>query len=295
MCKKRRRRHRSAAKVASLTAAAALLANQVLAQGMDWGQLDAPTPPPARAFGSPSRGCLAGAEALPLDGPGWQVMRPSRHRYFGHPQLIAFIERLAADAEQYGRRHIDRRYGAAAGRADADRPSQPSDRPGCGHLVRACATDSICSRRSGRGVGHLDGLRRWRERRFNELDSLASRFVAKGRSRPAGGPDLREPRHQAHSVQVGDHRPHMAAENSTLVGPRRPLPCPSLVPRGRRCLCSHRADSGGGWLRCIAGVVVFGRSEGGFARKDEDTAEAIDARRPAGRLPSHSRRRVCLG
>ena len=82
---------------------------------------------------------------------------------------------------------------------------------------------------------------------------------------------------------------------STLVGPRRPLPCPTFVPRGRRGLRSRRADSGGRWLRRIAGVVVFGRSEGGFARKDEDAAEAIDARRPAGRLPSHSRRRICVG
>jgi penicillin-insensitive murein endopeptidase len=100
--KKRRRRHRSAAKAASLTAAAALLTNQVFAQGLDWGQVDVPTPPPARAIGSTSRGCLSGAEALPLDGPGWQVMRSSRHRYYGHPQLISFIERLAAEADRMG-------------------------------------------------------------------------------------------------------------------------------------------------------------------------------------------------
>ena len=103
------------------------------------------------------------------------------------PLLRAFpIDRLHRElglgCEPNGRRHIGRRYGAAAGRADADRPSQPPDRPGCRHLVRACAADSICSRRSGRGVGHLDGLRRWRERRCSELDSLASRFVRESRS-----------------------------------------------------------------------------------------------------------------
>jgi penicillin-insensitive murein endopeptidase len=34
--------------------------------------------------------------ALPADGPGWQVMRPSRNRAWGHPVLITFIEHLAA-------------------------------------------------------------------------------------------------------------------------------------------------------------------------------------------------------
>ncbi len=48
-----------------------------------------------QAIGSYAKGCLAGAAALPLDGPDWQVMRPSRHRYWGHPRLVAFIERLA--------------------------------------------------------------------------------------------------------------------------------------------------------------------------------------------------------
>jgi len=41
------------------------------------------------------RGCLRGAIALPADGPNWQVMRPSRDRAWGHPVLIAFLERLA--------------------------------------------------------------------------------------------------------------------------------------------------------------------------------------------------------
>jgi penicillin-insensitive murein endopeptidase len=56
------------------------------------------TPAPGRpeAIGSYERGCLAGAVELPADGPNWQVMRPSRDRAWGHPALIAFIERLAA-------------------------------------------------------------------------------------------------------------------------------------------------------------------------------------------------------
>jgi penicillin-insensitive murein endopeptidase len=49
----------------------------------------------ARAIGSYARGCVAGAKALPVDGRTWQVMRLSRNRNWGHPRLIAFMERLS--------------------------------------------------------------------------------------------------------------------------------------------------------------------------------------------------------
>ena len=49
----------------------------------------------ARTIGFYSRGCLAGGQALPVNGPEWQVMRLSRNRNWGHPALIAFLERFA--------------------------------------------------------------------------------------------------------------------------------------------------------------------------------------------------------
>ncbi len=52
----------------------------------------------ARAIGSFARGCLTGARALPVDGETWQVMRLSRNRMWGHPDLIAMIKRLARRA-----------------------------------------------------------------------------------------------------------------------------------------------------------------------------------------------------
>jgi len=52
----------------------------------------------ARAIGSFARGCLAGAKALPVDGETWQVMRLSRNRMWGHPDLISLIERIARRA-----------------------------------------------------------------------------------------------------------------------------------------------------------------------------------------------------
>jgi penicillin-insensitive murein endopeptidase len=54
----------------------------------------------ARAIGFYSRGCLAGAKALPIDGPAWQAMRLSRNRNWGHPKLVALVEKLAVDAKR---------------------------------------------------------------------------------------------------------------------------------------------------------------------------------------------------
>ena len=54
-----------------------------------------PSAGPARSIGFYSRGCIAGAVALPINGETWQVMRVSRNRYYGHPDLIKFIEQLA--------------------------------------------------------------------------------------------------------------------------------------------------------------------------------------------------------
>jgi len=61
-----------------------------------------PVPFAARSIGFYSHGCLAGAVALPIDGSTWQVMRLSRNRNWGHPQLIDFLERLAGQAKKIG-------------------------------------------------------------------------------------------------------------------------------------------------------------------------------------------------
>jgi penicillin-insensitive murein DD-endopeptidase len=57
-------------------------------------------------FGSYTRGCVAGAEQLPLDAPRWQVMRPSRNRAWGHPALIKFVRHLADDVAKDGVRGL---------------------------------------------------------------------------------------------------------------------------------------------------------------------------------------------
>jgi penicillin-insensitive murein endopeptidase len=68
-----------------------------------WGDVAMPSAPPARAIGGHARGCLAGAVPLPLDGAGYQVMRPSRNRFYGHPVAVDFVREFAAAMRAMGR------------------------------------------------------------------------------------------------------------------------------------------------------------------------------------------------
>lgn len=47
------------------------------------------------AIGTYAKGCLAGGQQLAETGPTWQAMRLSRNRNWGHPEAIAFVERLS--------------------------------------------------------------------------------------------------------------------------------------------------------------------------------------------------------
>ena len=69
-----------------------------------WGAVKTPANGSPLSIGDYSAGCLQGARALPLRGVGYQVMHPSRSRYFGHPQLIDFVKTLgrAVHAEGLG-------------------------------------------------------------------------------------------------------------------------------------------------------------------------------------------------
>lgn len=71
-----------------------------------FGRKAAPAALATRAIGFYAKGCLAGARALPVNGKTWQVMRLSRNRMWGHPELIALIERLAHKAPRVGWRGL---------------------------------------------------------------------------------------------------------------------------------------------------------------------------------------------
>lgn len=67
-----------------------------------FGRQKTPAPLKARAIGSYAKGCLAGAKAIPIDGEAWQVMRLSRNRMWGHPDLISLVEDLGRKAKAAG-------------------------------------------------------------------------------------------------------------------------------------------------------------------------------------------------
>lgn len=70
--------------------------------GDPWAQVMTPLPGPAEIFGGYAHGCIAGAQPLPADGTGYEVIRLSRHRYYGHPELLAYLKRLGRRAAAAG-------------------------------------------------------------------------------------------------------------------------------------------------------------------------------------------------
>jgi penicillin-insensitive murein endopeptidase len=85
---------------------AAVLAADCAAAGSlpsnDWSIIQSPTSGPARAIGGTADGCLAGGAKLPFDGPGFEVIRLSRRRYFAHDDTIDFIAELGRRAQAAG-------------------------------------------------------------------------------------------------------------------------------------------------------------------------------------------------
>jgi penicillin-insensitive murein endopeptidase len=67
-----------------------------------FGRQKGPANLKARAIGTYAKGCLAGARAVPVTGEAWQVMRLSRNRNWGHPDLVSLIERLARESKSAG-------------------------------------------------------------------------------------------------------------------------------------------------------------------------------------------------
>jgi penicillin-insensitive murein DD-endopeptidase len=65
-----------------------------------WSTVDKPSRGKiAESIGKYTSGCLRGAATLAHNGTGYQVMRLSRKRYYGHPDLVNFIEKLGQTAQ----------------------------------------------------------------------------------------------------------------------------------------------------------------------------------------------------
>lgn len=67
-----------------------------------WAALREPSVGEAQPIGAFSAGCLAGAATVPLDGPGFSVMRPSRNRHYAHPTLDNYLRAFGAKMKEHG-------------------------------------------------------------------------------------------------------------------------------------------------------------------------------------------------
>jgi penicillin-insensitive murein endopeptidase len=65
-----------------------------------FGRKVLPAAMPTHVVGFYAKGCIAGAEGLPINGEAWQVMRLSRNRYWAHPDMVALVKRLAVKARK---------------------------------------------------------------------------------------------------------------------------------------------------------------------------------------------------
>jgi len=66
---------------------------------LGWGDVLRPSQGTAEPIGFYANGCIAGANTLSLDGIGYQVIRPSRNRFYGHPNTLQFIQNLGASMQ----------------------------------------------------------------------------------------------------------------------------------------------------------------------------------------------------
>ena len=82
-----------------------LLAWPAVAQpfsGAEWARFAGPTQDATRIIGGTGLGCIAGAVALPPEGPGWLAVRQHRNRHWGSPELMAWLRGFATEARSAG-------------------------------------------------------------------------------------------------------------------------------------------------------------------------------------------------
>lgn len=72
-----------------------LASPEAKAEKTKWAAARKPAKGVARAMGAYTAGCLRGGIKLPLHGPGFEVMRPSRRRNYGHPSLVEYLRTIA--------------------------------------------------------------------------------------------------------------------------------------------------------------------------------------------------------
>lgn len=64
-----------------------------------FAKITAPLGGEPRALGGYSNGCLFGGVQMPKSGPGFEMVRMSRHRYYAHPYLVSLLTRAGAEMQ----------------------------------------------------------------------------------------------------------------------------------------------------------------------------------------------------
>ncbi|WP_373507316.1 penicillin-insensitive murein endopeptidase [Thiocapsa sp.] len=75
-------------------------------QATPWAEVAAPSSGPPTVIGGVSNGCIGGADALPESGPGYVSIRRYRNRYYGHPELLRFVQDMGRAQQSRGERLI---------------------------------------------------------------------------------------------------------------------------------------------------------------------------------------------
>jgi penicillin-insensitive murein endopeptidase len=203
-----------------------------------------------------SRGCLAGAQQLPIDGPNWQVMRLSRNRNWGHPELVEFLKRFAAAATKNSNWP-----GILVGDM-----AQPRGGPMLtGHVSHQIGLDAdiwlipmparVLSRSEREEMSSVEMVRRDRlDIDSQGVDRKPSRRAAHGGDGPGRATHIREPRDQARPVPRSGGTA-VAGQDPAGKGPRLALPrahvlpamarrAPSRNPRRRATVATRRSSGG---------------------------------------------------
>lgn len=79
-----------------------LLWFSVTAVATPWESIRTPVKGQVQSVGGYSNGCIIGAQPLALKGEGYQVIRSIKNRYYGHPQLLSYLQNLAKRAKASG-------------------------------------------------------------------------------------------------------------------------------------------------------------------------------------------------
>ncbi|EIJ70124.1 penicillin-insensitive murein endopeptidase [Pasteurella bettyae] len=81
------------------------LVSSIQATPQDWQNIKRPIPTndgKPQPIGSYSNGCILGAVPMPAKGEGFQVIRMNKNRFYGHPDMISYLERLGKKVKHAG-------------------------------------------------------------------------------------------------------------------------------------------------------------------------------------------------